>query len=55
VGAGVYPSVDAACETAVKVTGSTLPAGEQVKAYEQIYPLYQGLYPALAPGFKKLG
>lgn len=54
VGAGEYPSVEAACEAAVKVTGSTLPAPEQVKAYEKIYPLYRDLYPTLTSSFKRI-
>ncbi len=51
VGAGHYPSVEAACETAIQVTGSTRPDSERVKAYEQVYSLYRGLYPALTPTF----
>lgn len=51
VGAGKYPSVEAACETAIQVTGSTLPDSKQASAYEQVYPLYRGLYPALKPTF----
>jgi xylulokinase len=55
VGAGQFPSVESACETAVQVTGSTHPDSERVKAYEAIYPLYRSLYPALTSTFKKLG
>lgn len=51
VGAGKYPSVEAACEAAIQVTGSTLPDSERVSAYEKVYPLYRGLYPALTPTF----
>ncbi|MCS6994021.1 MAG: xylulokinase [Anaerolineales bacterium] len=51
VGAGQYPSVEAACEAAIRLTGSTTPQPEQVNAYEQAYRLYQGLYPALKPTF----
>lgn len=51
VGAGKYPDVEAACQAAIQVTGSTLPYAEQVKAYEKVYPLYRGLYPALTPTF----
>jgi len=54
VGAGCYPSVEAACEAAIRVTGSTLPDEKQVKAYEKIYPIYRELYPALTSSFKKL-
>jgi len=55
VGAGEFPDVESACETAVKVTGSTLPDDKRVKAYEAIYPLYRELYPALTSTFDKLG
>jgi xylulokinase len=55
VGAGNFSSVESACETAVQVTGSTLPDPQRVAAYEQIYPLYRDLYPALTSTFKKLG
>lgn len=51
VGAGKYESVEAACEAAIQVTGSTLPNAKQVRAYEAVYPLYRGLYPALTPIF----
>jgi len=54
VGAGAYSSVEAACEAAVQVTGSTLPSPEQVKAYDKIYPLYRELYPALTSSFKRI-
>jgi xylulokinase len=55
VGAGTWPDVESACEAAVKLTGSTLPAPEQVKAYERVYPLYRELYPALKSSFEKMG
>lgn len=55
VGAGQFSSVEEACETAVKVTGSTLPDDKRVKAYDAIYPLYRELYPALTSTFNKLG
>jgi xylulokinase len=53
VGAGVYGTVAAACETAVQVTGRTLP-GPAVAAYSRYYPHYQALYPALATEFQRL-
>jgi xylulokinase len=54
VGAGEFSSVESACEAAVQVTGSTRPDSERMKAYEQIYPLYRGLYPALTSTFNRL-
>jgi xylulokinase len=49
-GAGVFPSVDAACNATIQITGATGP-GEDSAVYEEIYPLYRGLYPALKPTF----
>jgi xylulokinase len=55
VGVGVFSEVEAACEAAVRLTGSTLPVPERVKAYDKIYPVYRELYPALKSSFAKLG
>jgi len=55
VGAGQYVSVGAACETAIQVTGRTVPDAAQVGAYRRAYPVYRGLYPALASSFVKMG
>jgi xylulokinase len=54
VGAGNWPDVVSACRAAVKLTGSTQPDPVQVAAYRKMYPLYQGLYPALKATFEKL-
>ncbi|PKN93050.1 MAG: xylulokinase [Chloroflexi bacterium HGW-Chloroflexi-6] len=54
VGAGKFRSVEAACEAAIQVTGSTLPVQAQVKAYEQVYAIYRDLYPALTSSFKRI-
>ena len=55
VGTGQYPSVEAACETAIKVTGRTSPDAEHVETYRQAYPIYRGLYPALTSSFIQVG
>jgi xylulokinase len=47
VGAGVWPDVDTACTTCVKVTGSTPPQAETAAKYEAVYTQYRALYPAL--------
>jgi xylulokinase len=47
VGAGVWSNVDTACETGVKVTGSTTPQPETVALYEPLYEQYRQLYPTL--------
>ncbi len=49
-GAGVFPSVESACDATIQVTGSTRPGADQV-VYEKLYPLYRGLYPALTSTF----
>src|SRR5262249_34192592 len=54
VGAGAWPSVDAACEAAVAVTGRDAPDPAGAAAYEALYPRYRELYPALKPTFDRL-
>jgi len=49
-GAGAFNSVEEACDSIIQITGSTAP-GENVAAYEEIYPLYRDLYPALKGTF----
>ncbi|MGA9349383.1 MAG: xylulokinase [Anaerolineae bacterium] len=51
VGAGVYGSVAEACDTVIQMTGRTQP-GPAVPVYEDYYPRYRALYPALAPEFQ---
>jgi xylulokinase len=49
-GAGAFPSVPAACDAVVHITGSTSP-GPDRQAYQAMYPLYQNLYPELCQAF----
>lgn len=49
-GAGVFPDVPAACTAVVTVTGRTEPSPAS-RFYEEMYPLYRALYPALRPTF----
>ena len=49
-GAGAFAHVASACESVIRLTGSTVP-GPARTAYEEIYPLYRNLYPALHPTF----
>jgi len=53
VGAGVYRDVSAACEAAIRLTGSTRP-GAAAPVYADYYPRYRALYPVLAPEFAAL-
>jgi xylulokinase len=52
-GAGVFTSVEEACEKTIQITGSTSP-GESVEFYNKLYPEYRVLYPALKPSFHKV-
>ena len=52
-GAGWFDSVGEAAAALVKVTQTTPPGPDQ-KAYQNLHPLYQALYPALSPTFHSL-
>ncbi len=54
VGAGLYRDVLEAVDACVRVVDSTSPQPEAVKVYQQLYPLYRGLYHALKPTFDAL-
>jgi xylulokinase len=55
VGASAWPSVEAACDATIAVTGRDEPAVEWASAYEALYPRYRELYPALKPTYDRLG
>ncbi len=50
VGVGVFPSVPAACQQVIQVTGRTAVGGDAA-VYDRAYALYGQLYPALKPIF----
>ena len=52
-GSGVFESVEEACRVTVKITGRTTPGKDQ-DIYEDLYPLYKNLYPALQPTFNAI-
>jgi xylulokinase len=52
VGAGIYSSVQQACETVIKTDKTLLPIAGNQKAYEKYYALYKRLYPALKECFE---
>jgi xylulokinase len=54
VGAGVWADVDAACAATIQVTGSTAPQADAARRYDEIYPIYTELYPALKASFAQL-
>jgi xylulokinase len=53
VGAGVWPSVEAAGDAAVRVTGTIAP-GPDAATYDRLYPHYRALYPVLKDHFAKM-
>lgn len=53
-GSGAFGSVEEACDATIKVTGSTSPGADQ-SVYDEVYPLYRDLYPALQPTFTAIG
>jgi xylulokinase len=53
VGAGIYSSVPEACQQMISLTGSTPPSGD-LAAYQDFYPQYKALYPALADQFRAI-
>jgi xylulokinase len=52
VGAGVWGTVPEACGATIRVVSRTAPRADHVSAYEELYPLYRELYPALKPTFR---
>lgn len=53
VGAGLFENVPAACEQTIRVTGRTEP-GEATTFYQERYPRYRALYPALREEFRRM-
>jgi xylulokinase len=53
-GCGHWPDVESACAAAVRVSGCVSPRAEASAIYEQRYPEYQALYPALRDTFHRL-
>jgi xylulokinase len=54
VGAGLWPSVEAACDATVAVTGTTSPHADASARYTAVYEQFRRLYPALQPTFAAL-
>jgi len=53
VGADVYENVPAACDATIQITERTSPT-QATRAYQDYYPHYCALYPALAPEYKAM-
>jgi xylulokinase len=54
VGASAWPTVEAACDATIAVTGRDEPVAEWSGVYDALYPRYRELYPALKPTFDRL-
>lgn len=54
VGAGLYPDVQAACETAIETVSRLQPQPETVQTYQRYYDIYQNLYQSLKDDFSQL-
>jgi xylulokinase len=54
VGAGVWPDVESACESVIKVTERIAPRKEISEIYRKNYEVYRELYPSLKESFGKI-
>ena len=54
VGAGLYPSVQEACDAMIQLNPAQEPIPENVPRYEAFYQVYRSLYPAMKDRFKAL-
>jgi len=55
VGAGIYASVEEACDRTITVTDRTLPNDANTALYDTYYPIYQALYASLKDHFVEVG
>lgn len=53
VGVGIHPSVEQACKSMIRETSLT-ESGPNQERYDQAYPIYHDLYPALKPMFERI-
>lgn len=54
VGVGIYPSVEDACRSTIRVFSSTTPRARAKRVYAGYYPVYRSLYQALKDEFDKV-
>ena len=54
VGGGVYPGISEACEKAVSAVSGIEPDPAAARFYDNHYPVWHRLYPALKDDFKKM-
>ena len=55
MGAGIYDSVQSACDKAIKIDKTCAPIKENEEAYKKFYAVYNSLYGHLKDDFKTLG
>lgn len=53
VGAGLFPDVEHACQQIVQIVGQTRPSTNS-RIYQELYPRYKALYPALRDEFRSV-
>lgn len=53
VGAGIFKTVEEACDASIQVVDTCEVAAEHARQYDPWFALYQDSYRALAPGFKR--
>jgi xylulokinase len=54
VGTGGWPDVETACAQTIEITGRVSPDKHSGNIYQQLYPHYRALYPALKSSFNDL-
>ena len=54
VGTGIYPSVEKACRSVIKVATTTKADAKTKKVYDKFYPVYQSLYQSVKGEFAKV-
>jgi len=54
-GVGAWPSVEAACDATISLSGRDEPVAAWAHAYDALYPRYRELYAALKPTYDALG
>ena len=55
VGAGIYASVEEACDRTISVAERTEPDPDNSATYDKFYPIYRGLYASLKDHFAEVG
>jgi len=54
VGAGLYTSVDEACQAIIKENTVSVPVAGDARQYAKMYEMYRGLYPCVKDAYKVL-